>query len=188
MKLGNTLRTMGTDKKVLFIISRVLLLFFSCTLIYLAVYDRSWTFYDILPIMLAVLCLANGALVTYILLVSRARRDYGAPDISKIILLSESNSFKKEYPLDDRKSALIGKGEHSYIDLENTGYPHLIGYEHAVLNRVQNVWYVERVSDEGRVGLRRAGSQFVYKLKTGNYYKLSAYDTLYVANEKLLVL
>ena len=81
-------------------------------------------------------------------------------------------------------SVLIGKRDTVYfrseIDLAVDGY--------AVVNCVENNWYLERVFDERSVGLKRAGEQFVYRLKTGMSYRLQINDIIYIGTERLLVL
>jgi flagellar basal body-associated protein FliL len=104
--------------------------------------------------------------------------------ITKIVLLSESNSLLEEFSLIKRTSVLIGKREHIYIRTEVD----LTVDEYAVLNFVNNCWYVERVLDERRVGIKRAGEQFVYRLKTGMCYQLHINDIICIDNERLLVL
>jgi len=103
--------------------------------------------------------------------------------VTKIVLLSESNSPKEEFTLVGRTSLLIGKRDEVYIrseiDLALDGY--------AVINLVENNWYVERIFDERSIGLKRAGEQFVYRLKTGMSYRLQINDILYIGNERLLV-
>ena len=105
-------------------------------------------------------------------------------EISKIVLLSEMNVPVDEYTLFGRTYMLIGRSETSYISLGTDR----VANEYAVINRVKNYWYIERVSDERNVGLKRAGEQYVYKLKPGLCYKLQINDTIYVENERLLVI
>ena len=109
------------------------------------------------------------------------------PSVNRVVLLSENNAHKREYLLREKRSALIGKGD-ADIDLEGADSSPLIAYEHAVMNRVGNDWFVERVSAEGMVGLRHKEGPYIYILKVGICYKLYTYDVLYIENERLLVL
>jgi hypothetical protein len=105
--------------------------------------------------------------------------------ISKIVLLSETNTPTDEFFLINRTSALIVKNENDvYISLEGD----VTADEYAVINCVENWWYIERISDVRSVGLKRTEEQYVYKLKAGMCYRLQRNDVIYIENERLLVL
>ena len=103
--------------------------------------------------------------------------------ITKIILLSDTNTPVDDYSLVNRTSALINKG--GAVDMSMESDSSTKGY--AVVNRVENEWYVERISEERSVALKRAGEQYIYKLKMGMCYRLNLNDILYVEKERLLV-
>ena len=103
--------------------------------------------------------------------------------ISKIVLLSDANEPADEFLLLNRKSAMIVRQDFVYISLEND----VLVDEYAVINRVDSDWYIERISEKLVVGLRRAGEQYVYKLKPGVFYKMCANDTIYIEKERLLL-
>jgi len=128
-----------------------------------------------------------GAFTAIFVLLRRLLIFSAQPDITKITLLSNANAFEKEFVLGKRVSVLIGKSSEAYINLEDLEKNHLIANEHAVMNRVRNIWFIERLSDEYSVGLRRVNNQCVYKLKTGVCYRLYANDVLYIANKRLFI-
>jgi hypothetical protein len=175
---------MKTTKKFTILLGSALLAFFLFELAWFVNYDPKIYIYNILIIQFIVLSLAAFSVVIYTTwsLLHKARGS--AQRITRIVLLSESNTPKEEFSLVNRMSVLIGKRDAVYfrseIDLAVDGY--------AVVNCVDNNWYLERVFDERSVGLKRAGEQFVYRLKTGMSYRLQINDIIYIGNERLLVL
>lgn len=175
---------MKTTKKFVIFIGIVLLAFFLIELAWLVNYDPQVHLFNILVTQFIVFSLASFSVVIYTIwsLVHKTRGL--AQRITRIVLLSESNTPKEEFSLVNRMSVLIGKRDTVYfrseIDLAVDGY--------AVVNCVENNWYLERVFDERSVGLKRAGEQFVYRLKTGTSYRLQVNDIIYIGNERLLVL
>lgn len=79
-------------------------------------------------------------------------------DISKLVLLNERGVEIDEWELGDQISLLIGKSsaEHKAdIDLSGTEYESLVNYEHAVLNCVAGIWYLEDIDSVNGVGLKK---------------------------------
>jgi len=175
---------MKATKRFVILLSSFLLVFFLVEIAFFLSSDQKESIYNIMAAQLIVFAIAALSVIVYSarsLLLSYS----GSPqDVSKIVLLSETNALKEEFSLADRTSLLIGKRDEVYIrseiDLAVDGY--------AVVNCVDNNWYVERVFDERNVGIKRAGEQFVYRLKTGMSYKLNINDIIYIGNERLLVL
>ena len=175
---------MKTTKRFTLILGSALLAIFLVALAWFANYDPEIHIYNIFMTQLIALSVAALSVVIFSAW-SLSRKTRGsAQSISRIVLLSEFNTPKEEFSLVDRTSVLIGKRDTVYfrseIDLAVDGY--------AVVNCVESFWYVERVFDERSVGLKRAGEQFVYRLKTGMSYKLQINDIIYIGNERLLVL
>ncbi|MCL2151758.1 MAG: hypothetical protein FWH57_02185 [Oscillospiraceae bacterium] len=175
---------MKTTKKFVIFIGSLLLAFFLFELIWFVNYDPKIYIYNILAAQLIVFSLAAFSIVVYTTWSLRRKHRGSSQRITRIVLLSESNTPKEEFSLVNRMSVLIGKRDAVYfrseIDLAVDGY--------AVVNCVDDNWYLERVFDERSVGLKRAGEQFVYRLKTGMSYKLQINDIIYIGNERLLVL
>jgi hypothetical protein len=175
---------MKTTKKFIILLGSALLAFFLFELAWFVNYDPKIHIYNILTIQFIVLSLAAFTVVVYTTWSLLHKTRGSAQRITRIVLLSESNTPKEEFSLINRMSVLIGKRDAVYfrseIDLAVDGY--------AVVNCVDNNWYLERVFDERSVGLKRAGEQFVYRLKTGMSYRLQINDIIYIGNERLLVL
>lgn len=176
---------MKTTKKFIVILNSVLLAFFLIALIYFAFSNSEKFLYNILLAQLIVFFLAAASVIVYS--VMPLFREVRVPkrDVNRIALLSDANTQIDEFSLVNITSALISKGETVHIDQANTS---LIDDEYAVLNCIENYWYVERISDERSVGLKRAGEQYVYKLKTGMCYRLHGNDILYIENQRLLIM
>jgi len=175
---------MKATKRFAFILSSALLAFFLVALAWFANYDPKEHIYNIFVTQLVALSVAAFCVVIFSAWSLFKKTRGNAQGITRIVLLSEANTPKEEFSLIDRTSVLIGKRDTVYfrseIDLAVDGY--------AVVNRVENYWYVERVFEERSVGLKRAGEQFVYRLKTSMSYKLQINDIIYIGSERLLVL
>ena len=175
---------MKTTKRFVFILSSALLAFFLVALAWFANYDPEVHIFNIFMTLLIALSMAALSVVIFSAWSLFKKTRATAQSITRIVLLSEANTPKEEFSLINRTSVLIGKRDTVYfrseIDLAVDGF--------AVVNRVENYWYVERVFEERSVGLKRAGEQFVYRLKTGMSYKLQINDIIYIGSERLLVL
>jgi len=175
---------MKTTRLFTIILGSVLLAFFLVALAWFANYDPTIHIYNIFITQLIVFSVAALSIIIFSALTMSKKTRSTAQSITRIVLLSEFNAPKEEFSLIDRTSVLIGKRDTVYfrseIDLAVDGY--------AVVNCVDSYWYVERVFEERSVGLKRAGEQFVYRLKTGMSYKLQINDIIYIGTERLLVL
>ncbi|WP_342544052.1 FHA domain-containing protein [Lysinibacillus sp. FSL W7-1291] len=111
-------------------------------------------------------------------------------DISKLVLLNERGVEIDEWELGDQISLLIGKSsaEHKAdIDLSGTEYESLVNYEHAVLNCVAGIWYLEDIDSVNGVGLKKANKRVKNRLKHEIPYPLGNGDIIYIANTRILV-
>ena len=181
---------MKSNRKFIIVLSSLLLAFFLIALA-LYVYNYynyseyfSFNIHTIYFAQLIVCALAAFAVICFYAGPFFKKNRGASQDISKIVLLSEANVLMEEFSLNNRTSALIGHKERVYISSEND----LAGKDYAVINCVDNSWYLERVADERSVGLKRTGEQYVYKLKTGMCYRLQLNDIIYIENERLLIL
>ena len=180
---------MKTNKVFISILSGILLLFFLVVLIcfaYKYYHPQNYLIFlnNIIIAQQIVLALAACSVFIYAVkpLLHKARA--ATPAISQIIVLSEANTPMDEFSLINRTSALIVKEDFIYITVEND----LSSTEYAVINRVESYWYIERVSDALNIGLKRAGEQYVYKLKPAMCYRLHKNDVIYIDNGRLLVM
>jgi hypothetical protein len=139
---------------------------------------------NILFVQLLVFAVAALATLIYTVFLLLRRARGSTRGITKIIMLSAENEMMDSFSLANRTSALISAGGAVDVGLEND-LP-VDGY--AVANRVGSDWYVERISDERSIAIKRAGDQYVYKMKANLSYRLYANDILYVGDERLLVL
>jgi len=175
---------MKATKQFILVLSGALLAFFLFALAWFTNNDPETHMRSIFVAQLVVLSVASLSIFVFSAWSLFRKAKSTAQDITRLVLLSEFNAPKEEFSLVDRMSVLIGKRDAVYfrseIDLAVDGY--------AVVNRVDNHWFIERVFDERSVGLKRAGEQFVYRLKTGMSYKLQQNDIIYIGSERLLVL
>ncbi|HHW35866.1 MAG TPA: FHA domain-containing protein [Bacillales bacterium] len=110
--------------------------------------------------------------------------------ISKFVLIDESGEVVKEWPIKEETSLLIGKNSGHVevdIDLSNTEYASLINYEHAVLNRVTDKWYIEDIDEIHSVGIKKANRHTKSKLTQRRPLQINAGDTIYIANTRIVV-
>ncbi|MCL1810044.1 MAG: hypothetical protein FWG42_09820 [Clostridiales bacterium] len=176
---------MKAANKFIIKLCSVLFAFFLIALVFLA-FNRSEFFFRVVFFaQLAAFALAMYAAIRFAARTPEPEVHIKVRDVTKIALLSEANELKEEFSLIDKMSALIGKNETAVclISVDDAEVD-----KYAVINCVDGYWYIERVSDGRSVGLKRAGEQYVYKLKTGMHYRLHENDVIYVENERLLVI
>ncbi len=116
--------------------------------------------------------------------------DVTKTDIRKLVLLNDRGVEVEEWEIDEQTSLLIGKSSASNqadIDLSGTEYESLINYEHAVLNCVSGVWYIEDIDSVNGVGIKKAHKRVKNRLKHENPYPIGNGDTIYIANTRILV-
>ncbi|MFE3575378.1 FHA domain-containing protein [Lysinibacillus sp. NPDC059133] len=110
--------------------------------------------------------------------------------IRKLVLLNDRGVEIDEWEIGDQTSLLIGKSSadnKADIDLSGTEYESLINYEHAVLNNVSGVWYIEDIDSVNGVGLKKAHKRVKNRIKHENPYPIGNGDTIYIANTRILV-
>ncbi len=110
--------------------------------------------------------------------------------IRKLVLLNDRGAEIDEWEIDDQTSLLIGKSSadnKADIDLSGTEYASLINYEHAVLNHVSGVWYIEDVDSVNGVGIKKAHKRVKNRIKHENPYPIGNGDMIYIANTRILV-
>lgn len=111
-------------------------------------------------------------------------------NITKVVLLDDDGSSIKTWNLKGKVSLLIGKNSNENevdIDLSETTYSSLVSRQHAVMNYSNNNWYIEDIGSSNGTGLKKENDDFKLKLEAGKQYELSAGDTLYIANTKLVL-
>ncbi|MED4355002.1 FHA domain-containing protein [Schinkia azotoformans] len=121
---------------------------------------------------------------------SEERQEAADTVISKFVLVNEAGESVKEWVIKEETSFLIGKQTPNIevdIDLSDTEYASLINYEHAVLNRVLDNWYIEDIDSIYSIGIKRANKHSKSKLDPGCPSQLFVGDTIYIANTMILV-
>ena len=124
----------------------------------------------------------------------RARRRQAKPSgdtpIKRLILMSPDGEKEKEWHCEGITSFLIGKGTVNQtvdIELGDTHYNDYISNEHAVLNRIDDTWYIEDLGSLNGVGIRKRGEEYTLRLKPSVAYKMDEGDILYISKAKILV-
>ena len=130
------------------------------------------------------LCIST-AIIIYICKPKEPEKKYTS--ISKLVFVSDIGEVKKELDISDKQSVLMGKGEVADIDLSYMSEEHVVATEHAVLNLVDNYWYIEAIAENYKVGLRHEYDNTTYKLKNFTPYKLTVNDIIYISDIKMIV-
>ena len=110
--------------------------------------------------------------------------------VKRLILMSPDGEREKEWHCEGVTSFLIGKGtigKSVDIELGDTHYRDYISNEHAVLNHLDGIWYVEDLGSLNGVGIRKKGEEYTMRLKPSVSYKISDGDILYISKAKILV-
>ena len=109
--------------------------------------------------------------------------------IRELVILDEKDKPLKAWNLSGRTALIIGRknqDEEVDIDLGDCEYSALIEPQHAVLNFSEERWYLEDISQENGVRIRKAEDGMNYRL-TGRPCRVGAGDVIYIANTKLLL-
>ncbi|MEK5039340.1 FHA domain-containing protein [Sporosarcina sp. FSL K6-3457] len=110
--------------------------------------------------------------------------------ITKLYLLNEQGEKMNEWLIEGETSLLIGKSSSERevdIDLSTTEYESLINNDHAVLNCVSGIWYIEDIDSLYGIGIKKAEKRIKSKLRHESHYRINTGDILYIANTRLLV-
>jgi hypothetical protein len=110
--------------------------------------------------------------------------------IKRLILMNPDGGREKEWHCEGVASFLIGKGTSSSavdIELGDTQYCDYISNEHAVLNNMQGIWYLEDLGSTNGVGLKKKGEEYTLRLKASVAYKVDEGDIIYISKAKILV-
>ncbi len=170
--------------KVIDIIIVTIAFFF---ILYVFVMNQDFILKTIIGLMLVILAIVYGA----VMYEARDKNyDVTNKKIRKLVLLNDRGAEIDEWEIDDQTSLLIGKSSadnKADIDLSGTEYESLINYEHAVLNNVSGVWYIEDIDSVNGVGIKKAHKRVKNRIQHENPYPLGNGDTIYIANTRILV-
>ena len=95
-----------------------------------------------------------------------------------------------ELVIEDKTSLLIGKNtkdEKVNIDLNSSIYSNLVDDKHAVLNYAAGKWFVEDLSSEYGVRIKKRDDDIIYRLVNDTPCEIKCGDILYIAKIKLLL-
>ncbi|MGE7913083.1 FHA domain-containing protein [Lysinibacillus xylanilyticus] len=170
--------------KVIDIIIVTIAFFF---ILYVFVMNQDYILKTIIGLMLVILAIVYGA----VMYEARDKNyDVTNKKIRKLVLLDDRGAEIDEWEIDDQTSLLIGKSSadnKADIDLSGTEYESLINYEHAVLNNVSGVWYIEDIDSVNGVGIKKAHKRVKNRIQHENSYPIGNGDTIYIANTRILV-
>lgn len=113
-----------------------------------------------------------------------------ATEVSKLILFEETGEPIKEWLIQGETSLLIGKTSNEReadVDLSDREYASLISHEHAVLNYVSGIWYIEDLDSTNGIGIEKKGESTIHKLKHESPYRINSGDILYIANTRIML-
>ncbi|WP_042473925.1 FHA domain-containing protein [Bacillus ndiopicus] len=143
-----------------------------------------------LQIVSIIVIVAGGAVfLTYNYISTKKQALAQETAIEKLVLIDERGTEIQEWSLMNQTSLLIGKKTIDYqpeIDLSFAEYASLINTEHALLNYVDGIWYVEDVDSVNGVGIRKPYRHITQKLQQDNPCAIGYGDIIYIANTKII--
>ncbi len=169
--------------KIIDIIIVIIAFFF---ILYVFVMNQNFLLKTIIGTMMVIIVLVYG-LIKYE--AKETIYEFTDTNIQKIVLLNERGAEIEEWLLEGKTSLLIGKSSTERevdIDLNGTEYESLINYEHAVLNCVSDMWYIEDIDSVNGVGIKKAHKRVKSSLKQESPYQLNSGDIIYIANTRIL--
>lgn len=110
--------------------------------------------------------------------------------VTSIIHIGTGNVPIRKLDLTKTNGIVIGRqsgDEKPDFDLSDGEESGSVAVRHAVLNCVNDVWYVEALEYIHPVGLRKAGDSVVYRLKVLTPYRVEAGDIIYLSHEKVML-
>lgn len=109
--------------------------------------------------------------------------------VRELVLLNEENKPLKSWELLGKTALIIGKknqDEEVDVDLGDCAYGAFIEPQHAVLNFSGERWFLEDISEENGVRVKKAEDGMNYRL-SGRPCEVGAGDVIYIANTRLLL-
>lgn len=103
------------------------------------------------------------------------------------IITTDAGKRIREVFLEGRKSLCFVKKSGKDFVCEETGEHNPKDLVYAVLNLYEGNWYIEAVTEQHPIGLRRGDETTIYRLKTAIPYRLCPSDILYIGSNKILV-
>ncbi|KYG92218.1 FHA domain-containing protein [Metasolibacillus sp. FSL H7-0170] len=184
--LTNTYKKRQQAYVMIKVIDILLLVVSAFLLLYIFILNRD----TLLQMILIIFIIASAAIfLIYHYVATKKQALAQTTAIEKLVLLNEQGQEVQEWSLTDETSLLIGKKTVDYqpeIDLSHAEYAALINTEHALLNCVDGIWYVEDIDSVNGVGIRKPYRHLTQKLKQENPCAIGYGDILYIANTKII--
>lgn len=109
--------------------------------------------------------------------------------IQRLVLINNDGEHDKEWAMGEATALLIGKSSQIHyvdIDLSDHRYEAFVSQEHAILNRMDEDWYIEDLGAVNGVGIKKRGQDMNYRIQPNRPYKIEVGDILYIAKIRLL--
>lgn len=109
---------------------------------------------------------------------------------TELVLLSEEESVLMVWELYGKIALVIGREQKENqvdIDLSNSPYAAMVEGEHAVLNFADGNWYVEDLSSENGIRIRKSQDGSIYKLSGTHPCLVEMGDQILVGSNRLLM-
>ena len=177
-------------KIILYILTAFIILSISVTayILYFAI-DNIWI--RIIGTTGLVLVIAVWLWIEYYTRIKKRKtKSYEEIPIKRLILVSPNGENEKEWHCEGATSFLIGKKDAAKtvdIELGDTHYADYISNEHAILNKMDGIWYIEDLGSVNGAGIRKKGEEYTFRLKPFVSYKIDEGDMLYISKAKILV-
>lgn len=110
-------------------------------------------------------------------------------NITRLCLLNENDGIIHSWSVFGKISLVIGRDvreNHVDVDLSRSKYAGQVSVEHAVMNWANGDWYIEDISEENGIEIRKSNG-VRQKLATDTACKLEYGDIIYVGSTRLLV-
>lgn len=111
-------------------------------------------------------------------------------NIRKIQLINEENEIIKTWDVGDKISFIIGKNSKDndvFVDLNCSIYSSFIEDNHAVLNYAAGKWYIEDLSEESGITIKKNDDDIKYRIVKDAPCEIKKGDILFISKVKLLL-
>ena len=103
------------------------------------------------------------------------------------VIVNKSGKKIREVFLEDKKSFFLVKKNGKELICIETGQTDFREPIYAVFNLFEGNWYIENVSEQYPIGIRRGEEAVIYRLKNNMPYRLCPSDIIYMDSTKILI-
>lgn len=110
--------------------------------------------------------------------------------VTSLVLLGEDRNVLKEWNINGKVGLLIGKNTNKYevdIDLSDTIDAPFINEHHAILNYASGNWYIEGVTSQSEINVKKANGNKVLKINESKPVRIERGDIIYLYESALLL-